>query len=53
MTKDIRVNLRMEAKLKALLEQQAKKENRSLTNYIENVLINDLKSKGVNYEPTS
>lgn len=50
MTKDERVYLRMETKLKELLEEQARKENRTLSNYMENVLINDLRKRGVKYE---
>lgn len=45
MAKTERLDIRLTTELKEQLQKAAADENRSLTNYIENVLIQALKSK--------
>ena len=46
MAKTERVNLRLTPELKEQLQKAADSENRTLTNYIENLIINELKKEG-------
>ena len=46
MAKTERVNLRLTPEMKDKLQKAADAENRTLTNYIENIIINALKEEG-------
>ncbi len=46
MAKTERVNLRLTSELKEQLQKAADAENRTLTNYIENLIIKALKKEG-------
>ena len=46
MAKTERVNLRLTPELKERLQKAADEENRTLTNYIENLIIRALKEEG-------
>ena len=46
MAKTERVNIRITPELKDKLQKAADAENRTLTNYIENIIINALKEEG-------
>lgn len=46
MAKTERVNLRLTPDMKEKLQKAADAENRTLTNYIENIIINALKEEG-------
>lgn len=46
MAKTERVNLRLTPEMKDKLQKAADAENRTLTNYIENIIINVLKEEG-------
>nr|DAW63651.1 MAG TPA: Protein of unknown function (DUF1778) [Caudoviricetes sp.] len=46
MAKTERVNLRLTPEMKEKLQKAADAENRTLTNYIENIIINALKEEG-------
>ena len=46
MAKTERVNLRLTPEMKEKLQKAADAENRTLTNYIENIIINELKEEG-------
>lgn len=46
MAKTERVNLRLTPEMKEKLQKAADAENRTLTNYIENIIIKALKEKG-------
>lgn len=46
MAKTERVNLRLTPEMKEELQKAADAENRTLTNYIENIIINALKEEG-------
>ena len=46
MAKTERVNLRLTPEMKEKLQKAADAENRTLTNYIENLIINALKKEG-------
>lgn len=46
MAKTERVNLRLTPEMKEKLQKAADAENRTLTNYIENIIINALKKEG-------
>ena len=46
MVKTERVNLRLTPEMKEKLQKAADAENRTLTNYIENIIINALKEEG-------
>lgn len=46
MAKTERVNLRLTPEMKEKLQKAADVENRTLTNYIENIIINALKEEG-------
>lgn len=46
MAKTERVNLRLTPEMKDKLQKAADAENRTLTNYIENIIINALKKEG-------
>lgn len=46
MAKTERVNLRLTPAMKEKLQKAADAENRTLTNYIENIIINALKEEG-------
>jgi uncharacterized protein (DUF1778 family) len=43
------VGIKVSEKFKALLEEQAKAENRTLSNFIKNALIQYLSQKGIRY----
>ena len=45
MAKTERLFIRIEPELKEKLQKAAEKENRTLSNYVENVLINSLKKQ--------
>ena len=45
MAKTERVNLRLTPEMKEKLQKAADAENRTLTNYIENIIINELKEE--------
>jgi hypothetical protein len=45
----IMIGIKVSENFKALLEEQAKAENRTLSNFIKNTLIQYLADKGVNY----
>ena len=46
MAKTERVNIRLTLEMKEKLQKAADAENRTLTNYIENIIINALKEEG-------
>ena len=46
MAKTERVNIRLTSEMKEKLQKAADAENRTLTNYIENKIINALKKEG-------
>ena len=46
MAKTERVNIRLTPEMKEKLKKAADAENRTLTNYIENIIINALKEEG-------
>ncbi len=46
MAKTERVNIRLTPEMKDKLQKAADAENRTLTNYIENIIINALKEEG-------
>lgn len=46
MAKTERVNIRITPEMKEKLQKAADAENRTLTNYIENLIINALKKEG-------
>lgn len=46
MAKTERVNIRLTPEMKEKLQKSADAENRTLTNYIENIIINALKEEG-------
>lgn len=46
MAKTERVNLRLTPEMKEKLQKAADAENRTLTNYIENIIIKSLKEEG-------
>lgn len=46
MAKTERVNIRITPEMKEKLQKAADAENRTLTNYIENIIINVLKEEG-------
>lgn len=46
MAKTERVNIRLTPELKEQLQKAADAENRTLTNYIENLIIKELKKEG-------
>mgnify|MGYP002764753411 FL=1 len=46
MAKTERVNIRLTPEMKEKLQKAANAENRTLTNYIENIIINALKEEG-------
>lgn len=46
MAKTERINLRITPEMKELLQKAADAENRTLTNYIENIIIKALKKEG-------
>ena len=46
MAKTERVNIRITPEMKDKLQKAADAENRTLTNYIENIIINALKEEG-------
>ncbi|WP_418932508.1 DUF1778 domain-containing protein [Hominenteromicrobium sp.] len=46
MAKTERVNIRLTPEMKEKLQKAADAENRTLTNYIENIIINALKEEG-------
>lgn len=46
MAKTERVNIRLTQEMKEKLQKAADAENRTLTNYIENIIINALKEEG-------
>ena len=46
MAKTERVNIRLTPEMKEKLQKAADAENRTLTNYIENIIINALKKEG-------
>ena len=46
MAKTERINLRLTPEMKEKLQKAADAENRTLTNYIENIIINALKKEG-------
>ena len=46
MAKTDRINLRITPEMKELLQKAADAENRTLTNYIENIIIKALKEEG-------
>lgn len=46
MSKSERVNLRLTPEMKEKLQKAADAENRTLTNYIENIIIKALKEEG-------
>ena len=46
MAKTERVNIRLTPEMKEKLQKAADAENRTLTNYIENIIINALKGEG-------
>ena len=43
------IGLRVSEKFKNLLEEQAKSENRTLSNFIKNALVHYLEEKGIRY----
>ena len=45
----IMVGIKVSDKFKALLEEQAKVENRTLSNFVKNALIQYLQEKGIRY----
>jgi uncharacterized protein (DUF1778 family) len=45
----IMIGLRVSEKFKALLEEQAKIENRTLSNFIKNAIVHYIEEKGVRY----
>lgn len=45
----IMIGIKVSEKFKTLLEEQAKSENRTLSNFIKNTLIQYLEDKGIRY----
>ena len=43
------IGLRVSEKFKNLLEEQAKSENRTLSNFIKNALVHYMEEKGIRY----